>query len=234
MSESVASSKEPSPQTAPSLPFHDENNFSPPSAEIPVQPGGSSEGGSGADKGNKILNAVGSVFAKYGVNFKPGRGRPKKDGSPKISDKPLAIGPAPQASPPLDVPPVSPAPQPSIDEAFAQECIEGIFRGFISVRDAGVLRMAVRISGNPQWSKDQIGRVSPTDQEIKSVCRNIIIVLKKYNIRLDFLPEISLLASLIRMEMRYRSFMGELKDMLTERERKEQAAQANPELKKAV
>ena len=38
----------------------------------------------------KIVGAARGIFEKHGVKFRPGRGRPKKDGTPKISDMPLA------------------------------------------------------------------------------------------------------------------------------------------------
>lgn len=47
----------------------------------------------------KIVGAARGIFEKHGVKFRPGRGRPKKDGTPKISDVPLAGAETPPAAP---------------------------------------------------------------------------------------------------------------------------------------
>lgn len=169
---------------------------------------------------NKILGAARKIFTKHGLEFRP----PTASSAPDLQQK----NPDPVVEPPQTPPPISgatsgPAPQPLVDEIFAAECIEGCLRGFISMRDAGLLSLAVKITADKPWSREQIGRISPTDAEIKNFVRNVIVVLKKWNVSLTWLPELSVLMDIIRVEMRYRAFVRELRDIVEAREKAEKA-----------
>lgn len=167
---------------------------------------------------NKILGAARKIFSKHGLEFWPGQ---SSGHEPAPAPQPGLGGT--QTPPPFSVPPAGPAPVPLVDEIFAQECIEGVISGFLSMRNAGLLSMAVKVTADKQWAKENIARIAPSDSEISAFVKNVIIILKKYNIPLTWLPELSALVTLVRWEMRYRGFVRELKEIIEARERAEKA-----------
>lgn len=194
----------------------------------------SGTGGNGPQNStvSKISGAVGGVFEKFGIPWKPGRGRPRKDGAPKKSDKPLgAAADVPplenhQTPPPLGTPPAGSTSQPFTDEIFAAKCLEGIVKGYLDFRYHGILGLAVRVSQDMTWSKARISEIRPSDDEIKTFVQNVITLLKKWNVPLTYLPEISVLFDLVRWEMRNMAFVRELRMKLDQIEKQMKAQQA--------
>ena len=80
----------------------------------------------------KINGVASRVSAKFGIEFKPGRGRPKKDGSPKKSDIPLPADSAPVAEAPAPSAAFSRSPD---DSNFIKKCFRAAFRGLFSALD---------------------------------------------------------------------------------------------------
>ncbi len=214
MSESVAPSKQPLLLTAP------KSNDPPLEVQSSVA---SAEETAGAKPSllNKIIGASRKIFQKHGLAYNP------------AASSPGNISPGAGAgvggdAPPAAIPGAAPgaAPVPAVDRVFAEKCIEGVLKGFISVRDAGVLSLAVKVTHDKMWSNEAVKRVSPSQEEISLFTTNVVTVLIQFGVPLTYLPALSVLTTLIQWEIRYRGLIHELRDILEDRDKAKKSGNA--------
>jgi hypothetical protein len=124
---------------------------------------------------SRIKCATGSLFEKMG--FKIGRGRPKKDGTPKISDVPLdtgAMGGRPFVS--------MPGPSPDLDrrKGLIRRCCKVAFKAVVSAVDKIIFSRAVLASGDKVEAQKIVDSVTATDGEAEAVAEVMDILAEMY------------------------------------------------------
>ena len=184
-------------------------------------PVGAQDGSSPTQAGlfEKIHQLGSGLYEKYGTVFKQGRGRPRKDGAPKISD--VAVDRPPSAIPALALGP-APLLTPPPDEEMAVRCIAGIIKGYISVKDSRLFDLAVQATKQTVWAKNLVSKTTATADEIDNFTRNLVRLLQKWGVNLSWLPEVSVLVDVIKVEMRYRSAISEIQAWIAEQKAAQQ------------
>lgn len=132
----------------------------------------------------KLRSAVGGVVAKW----KPGRGRPRKDGAPKISDIPLETE---EKNPVQAAPLVSTPDNSAVDSLFRKSIVSGA-KGIL-----GFLKALVRIKADAagldeKFVSKTLSECQPEPEDLENFSESLKIVLEKYNVKSEKAPEISL------------------------------------------
>ena len=112
----------------------------------------------------KIFGAAGRIFQKHGVKFRPGRGRPKKNGEPKISDVPLEAG----GPSPADAVPPAPAAEfrSSSDKLTVKAIIAAAVKGVFQAVDKLIRGKAEKAGYAPPDVEKIVSQNAITPQEI--------------------------------------------------------------------
>ena len=147
----------------------------------------------------KIRSASAKVFARHGIAFKPGRGRPKKDGSPKASDVALEPVPSPAPSP---VAVAVAVPDSQTGELFRRSVASAI-RGVLDFAK-GLARKKSRQAGiDKEFAEKALNECEPEQQVLTDFAESLETVLKKYDVKTDYAPEIALAVSVGRLASPY-------------------------------
>lgn len=149
--------------------------------------------------GEKIFAAAGGVFDKFAVPFKRGRGRPRKDGSPKASDVPLAD--VPPGVPPA-APVVAPVANPAHNELFRRSVASAV-RGVLDFAKRLVRSKAKQAGIDSSFTEKALSECDVEPQVMADFNDSLAIVLEKYNARTDYAPEIALAISTARLGTPY-------------------------------
>ena len=147
----------------------------------------------------KIRSASARVFAKHGIAFKPGRGRPKKDGSPKASDIPLEQVPSP-ALPPVTV--AATAPDTQTGELFRRSVASAI-RGVLDFAKNLARKKSSQAGIDREFADRALRECDPEPQVLTDFAESLETVLKKYDVKTDYAPEIALAVSVGRLASPY-------------------------------
>jgi hypothetical protein len=132
----------------------------------------------------KLRSAVGSVVSKW----KPGRGRPRKDGQPKKSDiifenaEEIPAADATVVTTPVDSP---------VDSLFRRSIVSGA-KGIL-----GFLKSLVRIKADAAGLEEKfvsktLAECEPEPQDLENFSESLKICLEKWNVKSEHAPEISL------------------------------------------
>lgn len=148
----------------------------------------------------KLRTAAGNVFDRHGVKFKPGRGRPRKDGAPKASDVPLN---APASALPAAVAAVPAVDSPALDSALVRRCISAVTKGFFGFADKILHGKIIQKTGDAKFAGDVIKDCAITQDELNGLAELSEICLRKYGVGTQYAPEIGLGAIVIGIGARY-------------------------------
>lgn len=164
--------------------------------------------------GQKILSAADKAFSAISSTIKKGRGRPRNDGAPKISDKivPGEKSPSenPGKSPPVDSPPVNPAGILLFRRAVAA-AIAGIF---------GILKQFIRIKADAcglekEFTETALKQADPDKETVDGFNEALGLVMEKYKVQTEYAPEVALVIYGGRMAAPYlllfKTFDAEIK-----------------------
>jgi hypothetical protein len=143
----------------------------------------------------KLRTAVSGVVGKW----KPGRGRPRKDGSPKKSDVALEIQePISPPSENLVSTPVNSA----VDSLFRRSIVSGA-KGVL-----GFLKSLVRIKADAAGLEEKfvsktLSECEPEPEVLDNFSESLKICLEKWNVKSEHAPEISLAINSARLVAPY-------------------------------
>lgn len=179
-------------------------------------PGAATDDGKGqADPANAdarsegIFKRAGKVFSKYGVTFRKGPGRPRNDGAPGKADEVLSniplAGPVPGQA-------VAASLDPSLDQAFIQDCLQAATEGFIGFADSQLKRVASRVSGDKNYAAALVQNTTPSKPELERIAKLEALLIKKYQIDTRYLCEFALAFCVIGIGTRYMTAMSELRE----------------------
>jgi len=146
--------------------------------------------------GEKIRAACAPVAAKFGVVLKPGRGRPKKDGSPKISDQ---VAPAPDAAALL-------VERDEIGAKFNSPSHQ-LFRRIVvkaATSEIHFLKAVVEIKGESAGLEKEfltraLAAASPEQKSFDELAESADYVAIKYGWNVDRMPEIALALDVVHL-----------------------------------
>lgn len=178
-------------------------------------PGQTTDDGKGqADPANAdarsegIFKRAGKVFSKYGVTFRKGPGRPRLDGSPGKADEIIskipAAGPVPGQA-------VAASLDPSLDQAFIQDCLQAATEGLVAFGDSQLKRVATRVSGDKNYAAALVSNTTPSKPELERIAKLEALLIKKYQIDTKYLCEFALAFCVIGIGTRYMTAMTELR-----------------------
>lgn len=129
----------------------------------------------------KIVGAAHSAAESVKSAIKPGRGRPRKDGSPKKSDKfTEATPPPPQPDPQFFNTPPPPPNNPGLDSAVIELCCTAGWEGGVRFADKKIERRMAEKSGDPAYAKAYVSDVTLTDREKGALGTVTKILYEKY------------------------------------------------------
>lgn len=192
--------------------------------EIPVSPSPSPINDNGGQANptaqtslfEKISEKAGRLFEKHGVTFKPGRGRPRKDGSPKASDVPLeSVGASPAPVAPLVAAPV---PAPAIDAGLVRRCVSAVVKALKGFGDSKLFNKAMQATGDAKFARDLVAETTVTEEEISALAELSEICLRKYGVGTEYCPEVGLVAILAGGVIRYTVALKSIEAKITEKQ----------------
>jgi hypothetical protein len=129
-----------------------------------------------------------------------GRGRPRKDGSPKAND----IVRESEAESPLNVPVAFPADDTvTLSPSLVSRCLSGILKGALAVPNARLASKAVEKGKSENDAAKLVAQCCPTEEEISGLSEFAGILLKKYNVDTQYAPEVAACAIAAGIGLRY-------------------------------
>ena len=159
----------------------------------------------------KIVSAAKGIFEKHGVRFKAGRGRPRSDGSPKISDVPLNASSPGQTT--VQSAAAAPVAQP-VDANIVKRCVSAVFKGAKGVLDRKLWRKAAKAS-DAKFASELVAETTITDDEIAAFTELTEICLKKYGVGTEYAPEVGLIVILTGIGVRHSAAFRSVEDRTT-------------------
>jgi hypothetical protein len=138
-----------------------------------------------------VRTAAGESIGRFRQYIKPGRGRPRKDGQPKISDRVvLADAPAPAADPAgqnVD----RPAPGGMDDAAIIKESIKESVAAAFDILDQQLAARADMVAHDPTFTAALMKRTAATEVQRQSFVRLGDLLIAKCEMRPEWLPWIA-------------------------------------------
>jgi hypothetical protein len=176
--------------------------------------------------GEKIRHVGRKVFDAAGIPYRAGRGRPKKDGTPKISDIPL-VGPSTTISAaPTVGQPVVPSPTPAHPTAFNPPCdalfrrsVASAVRGLLGAAKAFLRGKATQAGLDRDFTERAMREAEPEEIVLSDFSESLEIVLKKHNVQTENAPEIALAVALGRMAVPYAQLLKTLNAEIARRKK---------------
>lgn len=123
---------------------------------------GSAEAPPQATLVEKVRAAGRSIFAKYGINWKAGPGRPRNDGDPKSSDIPLD---APSTALPVGATASDAPGYPGFDANRVRRIYKAVAKSLSGWADKIVFRKAKEATGDPLYAQELVTQCSVTEPE---------------------------------------------------------------------
>jgi len=167
------------------------NNPSANLSEIPPANGASGENGTApqTDLFARLKSAAGKAYDN--IAFKRGRGRPRKDGTPKANDLPVGL------------PPDSLTGQPTIDTEIVQKSVAAVVKAACGVAGAQLRKKIVKNTGDKEFANKTVKDCEPSNEEIEALGKLAEICLIKYGVGTEYLPEIGLSCIVLGIGTRY-------------------------------
>lgn len=172
----------------------------------------------------KIIGAGERVFQKFNI-LRPGRGRPRKDGSPKKSDliENFPGGPATGGNPLLAAHPAIPA---QLDQlrvkAFAAGAC-GILRGAVALVKKWVARKAADAKIDTAFTTRTLAECQPSDTDFKEWQEAAELVAMQYRIDFEHMPAVNLAAKTVAIFAPFVGLAGEFKKEIARQRAKDLA-----------
>jgi hypothetical protein len=156
----------------------------------------------------KVKRAGATIFEKYGVIYKRGPGRPRKDGLPAKNDLPLN---APQTALPAAAAAGAPLPaEPGLDPALVKKCCSAVIKALTGFLDKLLFNKAKRKTGDAKFAQQLVTDATITQPEIDAFSELAEVCLRKYGVGTQYAPEIGLAALVLGIGIRYGAAMKAL------------------------
>jgi len=156
----------------------------------------------------KIQSRAGALFEKHGISFKRGRGRPKKNGTPKANDIPLEQNR--QTSIPIPQTQTLTNSVENFDSNLVARCVSAVCKAFKGFADAKLFSAAVKATKDTKFARDLVNETTVTDEEIGALGELTEICLRKYGVGTEYCPEIGLVCIVTGSVIRYQSALKSL------------------------
>lgn len=167
----------------------------------------------------KIRDSITGVAEKHGLQFKRGRGRPRKDGQPAALDK--LVNPATgQSIPAAGAPALTaavPAPEPTVSQAVFHRSIIGGAKGLLKTLAAYVRNLAAKAGMESAWISRNMAAAEPDPDALADWSESLKTVLEKYNVNTQHAPEIALAINTGRLLAPYAVMIVELRKEINRR-----------------
>lgn len=198
----------------------------------PTTNSGASDSNQSGDTGQSLVGKIGDALAhvaeRHGLQFRRGRGRPRKDGSPNAADRlvnPITGESIPAASDPALAATV---PRPASEGDFLlHRAIIGTFQSVIK----GVARycriLAAEAGMKPEWVERNMATAEPDAEALADWSKSASLVMEKYGVRSEYSPEISLAVNTARLLAPYGVIIVELRAEIARRKAVEANNRAN-------
>lgn len=136
----------------------------------------------------KILATAQSAYQSVSASIKRGRGRPRKDGFPKASDTIIPGTGLTTSEAASNIPPVGDSP----GDILFRRSIASAFKGVLSF-----LKQFVRIKADAAgiesaFTEKTLKDAEPPPDAMADFSESLELVLKKYSVKSEYAPEISL------------------------------------------
>lgn len=167
----------------------------------------------------KIVSAAGNSAEKFGLTFQRGRGRPRKDGQPKTTDKlvnPTTGEAIPAASAPALTAAV-PAPQPTISQAVFHRSIIGGAKALLKTLGGYVRNLCSKAGMDAPWIDRNMRAADPDPEALADWSESLKTVLEKHNVNTENAPEWSLAVNTLRLLAPYGVMIMELRSEIKRR-----------------
>ncbi len=142
---------------------------------------------------SKILEMARGSFEKIQRIIKPGRGRPRADGTPKKSDTVEFVPADKAAAGPEPASPAAPVSGASVTAAIGpkiiRSCVSGLVKGFWAVPESIIRLLASKRGISDREMDSKIARCSPLAEEIDALSEVLPVIAKKYGWDLENSPE---------------------------------------------
>ena len=156
----------------------------------------------------KVNAASAGVFEKFGQFFKRGRGRPRKDGGPKISDLPVVAPPL--AGPLAGSAPLAAAPAPPdsngsrpFDKNLVARCVAAVGKSIAGFFDKKLEAKAIAVTGDREFARQLVRETTVTPEGLQALGEVTDILLKELKVETKHLPLICACAVLAGEGGRY-------------------------------
>lgn len=193
-----------------------------------------SENSSENSRFEKIVNAGQRVFEKFNI-IKPGRGRPRKDGKPKASDKVEEVSPDNAAAGGNAVFAASPADPAPLDglrvKIFVSGCV-GILKGAVGFCKKWVATSARQARINPDFTQKALAECSPDEAAFKRWGDSLEVCALQYKWDFEHMPAVALATETVAIFAPFISLAGEFKKEIARQRAKDEAAQPQETLPK--
>ena len=168
----------------------------------------------------KIAGAGQRVFEKFGIVLKPGRGRPKKDGSPKASDVVQPAGDLPGAAP------VRAGTDPLRVKLLVAGAV-GALKGAVSFVIGWCKRQAGEAGLDKEFTEKTMEAANPGAEDYKAWGDAFEVCANQYGWDFEHMPAVVLVVETGKI---FAPFVGLAQDFRAEikRNRERQERQANP------
>ena len=179
-----------------------------PTNETPATPENSVENSVEDSAFSKVVEAGSRVFEKFGLHVKRGRGRPKKDGSPKANDVVL----------PADyIPGAAPAPtgcDPLRGKLFVAGCA-GILKGAVAFCKSWVKSKASEAGIDKAFTEKPLGEAMPGPDDYNSWQNALEVCAHQYGWDFEHMPAVVLGVETVKIftpfVLLHREFAAEIK-----------------------
>jgi len=162
----------------------------------------------GTDLREKIFAAAAPVAAKFGVVLKTGRGRPTKDGRPKVSDKVEPVAPAPSGA--LGAVETVDAVASKFNSPAHQLFRRVVSKGFET--EISILKNIVSVKADAAgldeiFVSKALAAASPALKTFDDVAESFDYVAIKYGWNVERMPEIALGIDLVHLHSPFLTLM---------------------------
>lgn len=145
----------------------------------------------------KIRAAGASVLERFGI--KPGRGRPRADGKPKISDRVeiqpgvfVPAGDIPKSSQPATLAAAPSSAGPRFDGALVRKCVASCLRALTGWADRVLYGKALHATRDAAFSKNLVAETTVDSSEVDSFSQLAEICFQKWGVGSQYAPEVGL------------------------------------------
>ena len=170
----------------------------------------------------KIQRAGARIFAKHGVQFKKGPGRPRRDGFPGAGDIPLT---APSTALPAAATLAAALPDtPGLDPVLVKRCCSAVIKSLTGFADKLLFNKAKRATDDAKFAQQLVADTTITQPEVEAFSELAEVCLRKYNLASEYAPEIGLAAIVASVGIRYSAALRALDVQIKEKEQNKTAS----------